>query len=118
MALEIRDLVAKGYVHVHGQVDRDCSPTIWAKGMDQMVEQQAALKLPMPNHNYLCKVVWDLADKVDKEIEANQSISPRPTRRGPTYDPALDPLANAMRRFDQKQKSAVKKPSGEGENNH
>ena len=69
LAGEIDGLVSAGYVHVQGKVDRDCTPGMWARGMDQMVEGRAALSTPMPNHNYLKKVVHDIADQADRARE-------------------------------------------------
>ncbi len=66
---EIKELTAAGYVRFKGMPDRDCSPAIWAKAMDIMVEQRQNLTLPMPNHNYLRKVAHDLATDAAKQAE-------------------------------------------------
>lgn len=67
---EVRDLAAKGYVSVRGRVDRSCSPQIWATAMETMVNQRHSLSLPMPNHVYLAKVAYDLADAADRNQES------------------------------------------------
>ncbi len=71
---EIKELTATGYVRFKGMSDRDCSPAIWAKAMDIMVEQRHNLTLPMPNHNYLRKVALDLAADAAKQAENNKHI--------------------------------------------
>ncbi len=80
---EIKELTATGYVRFKGLPDRDCSPAIWAKAMDIMVEGRQHLTLPMPNHNYLRKVAHDLAADAAKQAEKNRRI----------YRPAATSLA-------------------------
>jgi hypothetical protein len=102
LALEIEQLVATGYVHVQGKVDRTCPPSMWARAMEQMVEQRGALRLPMASHNYLSKIAWDLADSADygkekKQISAAQNNRVRPSGGA---DPLLDPMEKARREWD------------------
>ncbi len=102
---ELEELAGKGYVHVQGRVDRNCSAAIWSRAMEQMVEQRAGLKLPMPNHNYLAKVAYDLADTADcqhekKKQSAAQQHRPQPDRS--VADPACDPFERARREWDAK----------------
>ncbi len=59
---EIRELTAAGSVKVQGMPPRSCPPHIWAQAMEVMCGQRERLKLPMPNHNYLRKVAYDLAE--------------------------------------------------------
>jgi hypothetical protein len=94
LAGEIEQLVATGYVHVQGKVDRTCPPSMWARAMEQMVEQRGALRLPMASHNYLAKIAWDLADQADygkekKQISAAQNNRVRPSGGADpeVYDP-------------------------------
>jgi hypothetical protein len=94
LALEIEQLVATGYVHVQGKVDRTCPPSLWARAMEQMVEQRGALRLPMASHNYLSKIAWDLADSADYQAEKKQSTTQMSSRTRPregadpdVYDP-------------------------------
>ncbi|BDD85958.1 hypothetical protein [Desulfofustis limnaeus] len=94
---ELAALVAAGYVSVQGKVDRDCSPAIWARAMEQMIEQRDRLTRPMKNHNYLRKIAWELANEADRGREAKARQSPaRPPLR--TYDP----LEKARREYDEK----------------
>jgi len=72
---EIEALTGKGYVHINGRVDRNCNPGIWAQAMEQMVEHRLALSLPMPNHNYLAKVAYDLADSADYQGEKKKHVA-------------------------------------------
>lgn len=66
---ELRDLVAKGHVATQGKPDRPCPPHIWGRAMEQMIGSRDRLRLPMPNHNYLRQVAWDLADQDDASRE-------------------------------------------------
>ncbi|MEN8134304.1 MAG: hypothetical protein ABFS18_02040 [Thermodesulfobacteriota bacterium] len=106
---ELRDLVAKGYVTVRGRVDRSCPSLIWATAMETMVNQRHALNLPMPNHNYLVKVAYDLADAADRQQESSVRIAEtngqRPIKT--TGQPQLEttnPLAQAIEEYDAKQR--------------
>ena len=63
-------LVSCGYVRVKGSPDRPCTPEIWALAMGQMVDSWAVISRPLPNHNYLRKVAWQLADRIDADLEA------------------------------------------------
>jgi hypothetical protein len=67
---ELAALVAAGYVRRPGLVDRTASPSHWARGMEQMVAARTGLRLPLTNHTYLCRVVYDLADSADRRAEA------------------------------------------------
>lgn len=99
IAGEIGELVRVGYVSVPGQVDRNCSASVWARGMEQMAEQRSALRLPMKNHNYLKRVVWDLANHVDRERE-----KVGPVKRDGRVLRTSDPLEKARREWDEKHK--------------
>lgn len=72
LVTEILILVGKGYVNRQGFPDRYCPPHIWAGAMETMISQRDGLTLPMPNHNYLKKVAWDLADKADADKERSR----------------------------------------------
>jgi hypothetical protein len=102
---EIEALTGNGYIHVAGRVDRNCPARIWAQAMEQMVERRTGLTLPMPNHNYLCKIAYDLADQADCQHEKKQHVAaqqkrPRPDRS--VADPLLDPMEKARREWDEK----------------
>ena len=72
LIMELSALVATGHVHVHGRPDRPCPPSVWAMAMEQMAERGESISRPMTNHNYLRQVAWQLADKLDADIEARQ----------------------------------------------
>jgi len=104
---EIDALTTKGFVSIQGRVDRNCSATIWSRAMEQMVEQRAGLSLPMPNHNYLKKVAYDLADQADYQGEkkGQTQAAARPRTPAPDRaeaDPLLDPMEKARREWDKK----------------
>lgn len=65
---EIEKLVGSGYVQIERRPARKCSPAIWAEAMDRM-RDNPKLRCPMPNHNYLRDVAYDLADKADADRE-------------------------------------------------
>lgn len=108
LVAEIEVLTGKNYVHVQGKVDRSCPASLWARGMEQMIEQRAFLRLPMESHGYLQKVVWDLADKADYSQETKRqvvglqpqrcagAVNVRPVVRG------VDPLEKARQEWDAK----------------
>ena len=97
---ELAELVNKGYVSQKHQVDRPCPPRIWAQAMEQMMERAGSLTLPMPNHNYLRTIAWDLANKEDAGKEKTnrqyEAQGQRPTPRG------VDPLEKARLEWDEK----------------
>ena len=74
---ELSALIADGYVQVKGKPSRPCPPEAWAAGMRQMVAQRDTLTRPMKNHNYLRQIVWQLADKIDAELEARYNQEER-----------------------------------------
>jgi len=101
LAGEIAALAASGHVQVQGRVARPCPPRIWAAAMEQMIEQRDRLRLPMPNHNYLRQVAWDLADRDDagreKVVRQSEASGSRPAApRG------IDPLEKARQEWDKK----------------
>lgn len=69
---ELAKLTALGHAQVQGKVARPCPPRIWAAAMEQMVERRDAIRRPLPNHNYLKQVAWQLADEEDARGEASQ----------------------------------------------
>ena len=69
---ELSELVAAGHVQVKGKPSRPCPPDVWAVGMRQMVAQRDTIARPLKNHNYLRQVVWQLADKLDADLEARR----------------------------------------------
>lgn len=66
---ELTKQTAPGHVQVQGKVARPCPPRIWAAAMEQMVERRDAIRRPLPNHNYLKQVAWQLADEEDASGE-------------------------------------------------
>lgn len=105
---ELRDLVARGFVSKPGMVDRSCSPSIWAAAMETMVNQRHGLTLPMPNHTYLSKVAYDLADQADRNQEAVVRVAKTIHRRpvpssSQSQIETINPLAKAIEEYDAKQ---------------
>jgi len=66
---ELVKLAASGHVQAPGKVARPCPPRIWAAAMEQMVDRRDAIRRPLPNHNYLKQVAWQLADEEDGKKE-------------------------------------------------
>ena len=105
LAKEINTLTTPGHVQVQGKVARPCPPTIWAQAMEQMQERRNSLSLPMPNHNYLRQVAWELADRADCEREStghqHEAHGRASSHRG------VDPLEKVKREWDQKNKGKI-----------
>ena len=102
---EIRTMVTTGYVQVDRKAARPCPTRIWALAMEQMVERRDRLNLPMPNHNYLKSIAYDLADHADAKHEMSANVAPRRSRQPverADANPALDPLEKARRAWDAK----------------
>jgi hypothetical protein len=94
---EISALVATGHVQIDRRVARPCPPAIWAQAMEQMVERRDRLTIPMPNHNYLKTIAWDLADQADARAEkVGKSI----VRKG-EHSQAPVPIANPLDQYIQ-----------------
>ncbi|PLX49141.1 MAG: hypothetical protein C0613_08440 [Desulfobulbaceae bacterium] len=69
---ELAALVDGGHVQVQGKPARPCPPSLWAEAMAQMVERRDRLSRPLPNHNYMRQVAWQLADQADAAAEARR----------------------------------------------
>ncbi len=97
---ELAVLAASGHVQVQGKVARPCPARIWALAMEQMQERRDSLRLPMPNHNYLKQIAWELADREDagqeKTIRQDEAQGRRSSPRG------VDPLDKARKEWDAK----------------
>lgn len=89
---EIKGMVAAGHVQIDRKVARPCPPRIWAQAMEQMIERRDRLSLPMPNHNYLKSIAWDLADQADAQAEKTRSYAPRTVSNNRTPESLLSPL--------------------------
>ncbi len=100
---ELAELVNKGYVSQKGQVDRPCSPRIWAMAMEQMVERGASLTLPLKTHGYLRTIAWDLANKEDTVQERDlreQEARGHSAKRDQHSPRGIDPLQAARDKWD------------------
>jgi len=101
LLMEIKELTGKGFVHVQGRVDRDCPARIWAQAMEQMVERREGLTLPLPNHIYLCKVAYDLAEQTNRQAETKTEAERTHARTRPAEERrGIDPLEKARQRWD------------------
>lgn len=110
---ELNDLVSKEYVSERGQVDRPCTPRIWAMAIEKMLEQAGSLTLPMKSHGYLKTIAWDLANKEDagreQQIRTNEAQGQRPKGEERPRPSGVDPLEKARQAWDEKHGT----PSGE-----
>jgi hypothetical protein len=70
---ELAKLVSAGHVQVQGKPARPCPPKLWAEAMGQMVERRDRITRPMPNHNYLRQIAWQLADQADSQTERQRT---------------------------------------------
>lgn len=89
---EIVALVEPGHVQVERKPARPCLPKFWAQAMEQMIERRDRLTLPMPNHNYLKAIAWDLADHEDARLERAGMKAVRSVATTTTKQSALSPL--------------------------
>jgi hypothetical protein len=77
-------------------VRRACTPTTWAAGIEQMLQQRSLLTLPLENHNYLRAVVFGLADKADAAVERRREADARAGRHLETAPSTAKPAAISM----------------------
>lgn len=98
---EIAILAATGHIQVQGNVSRPCSPRIWAMAMEQMQERRDSLRLPMPNHNYLKKIAWEIADREDSGTE--KIYREQESRCQSPKIKSSDPLQKVRDEWDKKQ---------------
>lgn len=105
LLVEIKSMVGTGYVQIDKKPARPCPPRIWAKAIEQMVERRDRLNLPMPNHNYLKSIAYELADVEDAKAERTRHIPPTRQPSMPNNEPAdphRDPIERARRAWDAK----------------
>jgi hypothetical protein len=67
---ELHDLVAAGELSHNRRPGKRCPPATWAAAMIRMQERRDQISRPLPNHNYLIIVAYDLAGQ--------EEASPRP----------------------------------------
>lgn len=89
---EIVTLVKPGHVQVERKPARPCPAKLWAQAMAQMIERRDRLTLPMPNHNYLKAIAWDLADHEDARLEKAGRVVVRPVATTIIKPSVLSPL--------------------------
>ncbi len=92
----LEQLVAAGYVSKPAQVDRPCTPAIWAEAINRMIGNRHGLTLPLSNHKYLAKVAYGLADQADAQDEKNRNqaeASGSYTQTGAGARAGMSPLA-------------------------
>lgn len=70
---DLARMVREGAIQYKGAPVRPASPEMWAEAMREMGNRR--LDLPMKNHNYLCSIVYALADAADRkrEVEKNRA---------------------------------------------
>ncbi|MFZ5775086.1 MAG: hypothetical protein ACOY3Z_06345 [Thermodesulfobacteriota bacterium] len=73
LVAELAAITGSGYVQVQGKPARPCPPRIWTTAMEQMVARRDRITRPMPNHNYLRLVAWQLADEADAQGERQRN---------------------------------------------
>ncbi len=99
LILELQKLVAQGYIQVKGKPARPCPPYLWAQAMEQM-SMRTDLTRPMPNHNYLRQIVWQLADQADagrEQISRQAELDGSQRSKRPPADP--DGMSEIMRKY-------------------
>jgi len=69
LALELEELVVKGWVQIEKKPARKCVPRIWSQAIEEMIDRRQRLTRPLKNHNYLRDVAYTIADREDAETE-------------------------------------------------
>lgn len=79
---ELRDLVTSREV-LRNRQSRPCPPAIWAAAMAQMQAQRDRIQRPLPNHNYLIAIAYDLAGQAGiQPIQVNRQTAPQSKTMG------------------------------------
>lgn len=71
---ELAALAAKRSVQYGHNPARPCPPSLWAHAIEKMLGNDT-IKRPLPNHNYLIKVAWGLADEADMQVERRRNAA-------------------------------------------
>lgn len=71
---ELDRLVHEAHVQVEHMPARPNNSIFWAQAMDQMIEVPPK-RLPVTGHNYLRKVVYDIADDADRQAEQKRNAA-------------------------------------------
>jgi hypothetical protein len=87
-------------------IRRPALPATWAAGIEQLLASPPS-GLPLTNHNYLRRVVFDLADRADAAAERSRHDAARngqhrygPSPAAPREDPLTSQLAYLRQMFD------------------
>jgi hypothetical protein len=94
-------LVNTGYVEVQGKPARPCPPHLWGQGMEQMAGR-TDLDRPMANHNYLKKIVWQLADQADAGVESRRRVAETDGSRRAESRTGEEEMSEVARRYLEK----------------
>jgi hypothetical protein len=93
---ELAKLAGSGHVQVQGKPSRPCPPKIWAEAMGQMLDRRDRITRPMPNHNYLRQVAWQLADEADAKGERQRNENEKTGSLPRERIVSTNPLAKLM----------------------
>lgn len=63
--------VEKGHIQTGSSPARPAPVGIWTSAVQRIIDTPPA-SLPLQNHNYLKKIVWDIADVADRDREKHQ----------------------------------------------
>jgi len=79
---DLNELIKTGIIQVQGKASIPCRAAHWAEGMQKMLAQEYCIERPLPNHNYLRKVVYPLAEAGAAREEKQRT---RPQMRRPAH---------------------------------
>jgi hypothetical protein len=68
--------VGKGHIQAGTCPARPAPVSVWAAAVQRIIDTPP-VSLPLQNHNYLKKIVWDIADVSDREREKQQNAMER-----------------------------------------
>jgi hypothetical protein len=64
--------ITGGWVQWGKSVARNTTPDMWASAMSRILDTPPR-DLPLKNHNYLIRIVYDIADQADRESEVKRN---------------------------------------------
>lgn len=95
---EIQAMVITGSVQYGHKPARRCPPSTWAQAMERMAISAEIITRPLPNHVYLIKVAWGMADEADAQMEKRRIEAEQSGRiiRSDEHDDAGDMTAEDL----------------------
>ncbi len=106
LSAELKAVMDTGHIQVGGKPARPAGKRVWIEALARMCELPPR-RLPLKNHNYLRRVVYDLADVYDRKQDTRRNKSERDgtyrfkTNKAQDIIP-LDKLAERIKEYRKK----------------